>query len=217
MLTTAHRSAFTWRTAARRSACGPAATGRSSRTRRATITTRRSAKPAGRRRNFSRRANCSPNIFCPAKPCRNRRRKIPSSRFAPVELKETAPLFDNLPAAVNDETPRNMEAYDQGYGCILYRTKIPAGPATTLEAAAIHDFGFVFLMANASAFLTGAVRTRENLLPERKADSAARHPGRADGPHQFRAGDGRPQRPHRAGETRRRNFDRLGDFQPSAG
>ena len=27
----------------------------------------------------------------------------------------------------------------------MYRTKIPAGDATTLEAAAIHDFGYVFL------------------------------------------------------------------------
>ena len=40
-----------------------------------------------------------------------------------------------------------MEAYDQGHGCILYRTKIRAGGVATLEAAAIHDFGFVFLMA----------------------------------------------------------------------
>ncbi len=38
-----------------------------------------------------------------------------------------------------------MEKYDQGHGCILYRTNIPAGPAPTLEAAAVHDFGFVFL------------------------------------------------------------------------
>ena len=53
------------------------ATGRSSRTLPATITTRPSAKRAGPRRNFSRRANCSPNIFCRAKHCRNRPRKIP--------------------------------------------------------------------------------------------------------------------------------------------
>jgi beta-galactosidase len=69
----------------------------------------------------------------------------PVVSFAPVELKEVAPVFDNLPAAVKDKTPRNMEAYDQGYGCILYRTKIPAGDATTLEAAAIHDFGYLFI------------------------------------------------------------------------
>jgi beta-galactosidase len=69
----------------------------------------------------------------------------PVIRFAPVMLTEIAPVFDNLPTAVADVTPRSMEKYDQGHGCILYRTKIPAGAATTLEAAAIHDFGFVFL------------------------------------------------------------------------
>ncbi len=47
--------------------------------------------------------------------------------FAPVELKEVAvPLSDNLPAALKDAWfPRNMEAYDQGYGCIWYRTILP--------------------------------------------------------------------------------------------
>ena len=69
----------------------------------------------------------------------------PVISFAPVTLNEVAPVFDNLPAAIADETPRSMEKYDQGYGCILYRTKIPAGAATTLTAAASHDFGFVFL------------------------------------------------------------------------
>ncbi len=71
--------------------------------------------------------------------------QYPVVTFAPVALRETAGIFDNLPAALRDETPRNMEAYGQGYGCILYRTKIPAGPVTTLEAAGIRDFGFVFL------------------------------------------------------------------------
>ncbi len=47
---------------------GPARTARSSPTPPATITTRRSAKPAGRRKSFSKPAICLPNIFCPAKP-----------------------------------------------------------------------------------------------------------------------------------------------------
>ncbi len=69
----------------------------------------------------------------------------PVITFPTVELKETASIFENLPAAVKDATPRSMEKYDQGYGCILYRTTIPAGAEATLEAAAIHDFGFVFV------------------------------------------------------------------------
>lgn len=65
--------------------------------------------------------------------------------IAPVEAKEWAPVFANLPKAIADATPRAMEEYDQGHGCILYRTTIPAGAAATLEAASVHDFGFVFL------------------------------------------------------------------------
>ena len=42
-------------------------------------------------------------------------------------------------------TPRNMEAYDQGYGCILYRTTLAAGTAGHLEVAGIADFGLVYL------------------------------------------------------------------------
>ena len=88
-----------------------------------------------------------------------------------MALNEAAPVFDNLPAAVKDETPRNMEAYDQGYGCILYRTKIPAGAATTLEAAAIHDFGYVFLDGKRVGILDRRSASAKILLPERDAEA----------------------------------------------
>ncbi len=91
----------------------------------------------------------------------------PVVAFAPVTLKETAPVFENLPAPLNDETPRNMEAYDQGYGCILYRTKIPAGAAMTLEPAAIHDFGFVFLDGKRAGILDRRTANAKVSLPER--------------------------------------------------
>ena len=71
--------------------------------------------------------------------------KNPTISIEPVEVTECAPLFANLPRGISDESPRTMEQYDQGHGCILYRTRIPAGDATVLEAAAVHDFGFVFL------------------------------------------------------------------------
>ena len=92
----------------------------------------------------------------------------PVVSFAPVELKEIAPIFENLPAAVKDETPRNMEAYNQGYGCILYRTTIPPGAATTLEAAAIHDFGYVFLDGKRAGILDRRSAKAQLALPERK-------------------------------------------------
>jgi beta-galactosidase len=95
----------------------------------------------------------------------------PVIAFAPVELKETAPIFENLPPAIEDQTPRNMEAYDQGYGCILYRTKILAGAATTLEAAAIHDFGYVFLDGKRVGILDRRSASAKILLPAREKDS----------------------------------------------
>ncbi len=95
----------------------------------------------------------------------------PVIAFAPVELKEVAPIFDNLPAPLKDATPRNMEAYNQGYGCILYRTKIPAGAATRLEAAAIHDFGFVFVDGQRVGILDRRSGSAKINLPAREKEA----------------------------------------------
>jgi beta-galactosidase len=107
----------------------------------------------------------------PGEKIRETPERYPVVSFAPVELKEAAPIFENLPAAAKDETPRNMEAYDQGFGCILYRTKIPAGAATTLEAAAIHDFGYVFLDGKRVGILDRRSASAKILLPAREKDS----------------------------------------------
>lgn len=65
--------------------------------------------------------------------------------FAPVPARECAPIFDNLPKAVDDPTPGTMEEYDQAEGCIDYRTTLPSGAAAALSVGSIHDFGFIFL------------------------------------------------------------------------
>jgi beta-galactosidase len=95
----------------------------------------------------------------------------PVIQFASVEFKEVAPVLDNLPASIADETPRSMEKYDQGYGGILYRTTIPAGGATTLEAAAIHDFGYVFLDSKRIGILDRRSGSAKILLPAREKKS----------------------------------------------
>ena len=107
-----------------------------------------------------------PGETLPEPPAQN-----PVASFASVELKECTPIFDNLPTAVQDDKPRNMEAYNQGYGCILYRTKIPAGPATMLEAAAIHDFGYVFLDGKRIGILDRRNASAKIVLPERTTAS----------------------------------------------
>jgi len=92
----------------------------------------------------------------------------PVIAIAPVEVTQCAPIFDNLPKAIEEATPRTMEKYDQGHGCILYRTTIPAGPAQTLEAAAVHDFGFVFLDGKRVGVMDRRSGVYKLLLPERK-------------------------------------------------
>jgi beta-galactosidase len=69
----------------------------------------------------------------------------PVMSIAPFTLTESAPLFDNLPKPIEDSAPHNMEFYDQGRGCILYRTTIPAGPAATLEVGAARDYAWVLI------------------------------------------------------------------------
>jgi len=70
----------------------------------------------------------------------------PVIAILPFTVAECAPVFENLPPAIEATTPQTMEKYDQGHGCILYRTTIPAGPAAQmLGAAEVHDFGFVYL------------------------------------------------------------------------
>ncbi len=62
-----------------------------------------------------------------------------------------------------------MEQYDQGHGCILYRTTIPAGPAGTLEAESVHDFGFVFLDGQRIGTMDRRSNNFTVQLPERKS------------------------------------------------
>ena len=91
--------------------------------------------------------------------------------FGPVEISGCAPIFANLPKAISDSQPRTMEQYGQGHGCILYRTTVPAGPPALLEAAAIHDFGFVFLDGKQIGVMDRRNSNFKAKLPERKSSA----------------------------------------------
>lgn len=71
--------------------------------------------------------------------------KNPVISIPSFTLTASAPLLENLPKPVAGKQPVTMEALGQGHGCLLYRTEIPAGPATTLKVADLRDFGWVFL------------------------------------------------------------------------
>jgi beta-galactosidase len=107
-----------------------------------------------------------PGETLPPPPAQN-----PVIHFAPVAATEIAPLFENLPNAIADSSPRAMEKYDQGYGAILYRTTLPAGAATQLEASAIHDFGYVFVNGKRIGVLDRRNASAKLDLPERTAEA----------------------------------------------
>ena len=72
--------------------------------------------------------------------------KNPVISIPAFELTETAPVFDNMPKGIKDEFPKNMELYDEGYGCIVYRTKLkPSAEALNLHIDEVHDFAVILL------------------------------------------------------------------------
>lgn len=60
-------------------------------------------------------------------------------------LDEVAPLFDNLPKAVSNATPLNMEALNQGYGLVLYRTTLAQAADGLLKINGLRDYALVFI------------------------------------------------------------------------
>jgi len=87
------------------------------------------------------------------------------------QLTEYAPVMENLPAAVKEERPRNMEVYDQGYGYIVYSTTLKAGAADSLLFDQINDFAVVMLDNNPVAYLDRRKKEYSCKLPARSADA----------------------------------------------
>jgi beta-galactosidase len=121
-------------------------------------------KFAKTRELFARYLN--PGEAIPEPPARNPVIAIPATAVT-----EVAPLMANLPAPRDDAEPRTFEALDQAFGCILYRTKLPAGPAAELTVDAVHDVGYVFLDGQRVGFFDRRSRGYRVALPERAADA----------------------------------------------
>ncbi|HVT80812.1 MAG TPA: beta-galactosidase family protein, partial [Phycisphaerae bacterium] len=85
---------------------------------------------------------------------------------------QVASFFSALPEkGIADAKPRNMEAYDEGYGDIVYRTKLPAGPAATLDTGEIHDWGYVFLDGKRVGITDRRSRNFKVQIPAREKES----------------------------------------------
>lgn len=93
--------------------------------------------------------------------------QIPVTTLPPIVFTKTAALFDNLPTAVPDKSPRPMEMYHQGHGCIVYSTQIPAGRAAELKVDQAHDFGWVFVDGKPSGIFDRRSRRFSVKLPAR--------------------------------------------------
>ena len=66
---------------------------------------------------------------------------IPTISIPAFKFTEVAPLFTNLPEAKISENIQSMEFYDQGWGSIMYRTKLEASSEEqTLVITEAHDW-----------------------------------------------------------------------------
>jgi len=72
--------------------------------------------------------------------------KASERRVFPIAVaKESASLWDNLPAPVHSETPLSFEDLDQNFGYVLYRSKLPAQAGETITIDGLHDYAVVYV------------------------------------------------------------------------
>lgn len=90
---------------------------------------------------------------------------LPVIEIPTIRLEEVAPLFDNLPEPQTTDSIQPMEAFDQGWGTILYRTTLPqdVDEGTILLVDEAHDWAQIF----ADGKLLGRMDRRrgDNSLP----------------------------------------------------
>jgi beta-galactosidase len=71
---------------------------------------------------------------------------IPTIPIPGITFNEIASLFDNLPEAATSENIQSMEFFNQGWGSVLYRTKLKkADGCQWLKVTEAHDWAQVFI------------------------------------------------------------------------
>ena len=67
-----------------------------------------------------------------------------SQSIANFKFNSIAPLWKNLPNPVLSDSALLMEEMDQGFGCVLYQTTVPAGAKASIVFKEIHDYALVY-------------------------------------------------------------------------
>ncbi|HLV86585.1 MAG TPA: glycoside hydrolase family 35 protein [Candidatus Sulfotelmatobacter sp.] len=70
---------------------------------------------------------------------------LPVIEVPAFQLNEAAPLWSNLPSPLQTEKPRNMEAFGQSYGYILYRTRLKTPAAGEMKIPEMRSYARVFV------------------------------------------------------------------------
>lgn len=96
---------------------------------------------------------------------------IPVMAVPAIRFSQVAPLMDVLPQPKRSELIKPMEKFDQGWGSILYRTRVKSDVAkgTILKITEQHDWTQVFIDGTLVARLDRRKGEQECELPELKA------------------------------------------------
>ncbi|MCT4587789.1 MAG: beta-galactosidase [Carboxylicivirga sp.] len=72
--------------------------------------------------------------------------EIPMQTISEFTLTKSASVFDNLPQPKISPDIQSMEMFNQGWGSIIYRTKLPAGQkGRKLVITQVHDWARIFI------------------------------------------------------------------------
>ena len=82
------------------------------------------------------------------------------------QFEESSSVFDTRISPIIDVIPRNMEAYDQGYGAILYRTELAPGAASEISVKGISDFAWIYLDGKKLGVMDKRISNYKVQLPE---------------------------------------------------
>ena len=97
---------------------------------------------------------------------------IPTIEIPDITFNEVAPIFNNLPEPQTTENIQSMEFFNQGWGSILYRTRLKqSNVGQTLKVTEAHDYALVFIDGEKIGTLNRLKGEGSLMLPSVKEDA----------------------------------------------